>query len=529
MTVDLAEGRAPGGRLTRLSRTLAGLTGWRRHAVAALCGVLLTAGLPPLYLVPLLVPAFIGLLWLLDGVSRRRDAALIGWSFGFGHMLGGFYWVGIAFLVDAGRFGVLMPFAVTGMAAGLALFPALTVLAVAWTGWRGPARVAVLAGAWLMVEWLRGWVLTGLPWNLIGSVWSFSPEMLQLAAATGIWGLSLMTVLAGAAPAVLAETPRPRRAWVFVAAMLLLPAVAWAGGAVRLAGAPELGSDVVAGVRLRLVQPSIDQKLKWQADLRRAHVEQQLRLTRGAGGAEITHVIWAETAVPFFLAREPELRRLLAQAVPPGGLLLTGAPRSQTESGELRLWNSLYALDERGEIAGTYDKHHLVPFGEYTPLRALLGLAKLTVGSTDFSPGPGLRTIELPGLPPVSPLICYEAIFSSQVIAPGARPDWLLNITNDAWFGVSSGPYQHFASARTRAVEEGLPLVRAANSGISAVVDGYGRIVGQLGLNETGVLDAPLPRPLAGGTLYARIGNWLVLILTAGVVLFALILRRFTT
>ncbi len=529
VTVDLAAGGAPGGRLTRLSRPLAGLSGWRRHAVAALCGVLLTAGLPPLYLVPLLVPAFAGLLWLLDGASRRRDAALIGWSFGFGHMLSGFYWVGIAFLVDAGRFGVLMPFAVAGMAAGLALFPALTVLAVAWTGWRGPARVAVLAGAWLLAEWLRAWVLTGLPWNLIGSVWSFSPEMLQLAAATGIWGLSLMTVLAGAAPAVLAETPRTRRAWVFVAAMLLLPAATWAGGTVRLAGAPELGSDAVAGVRLRLVQPRIDQKLKWQADLRRDHVEQQMRLSRGAGGGAITHVIWAETAVPFFLAHETELRRVLAQAVPAGGLLLTGAPRSLTESGEFRLWNSLHALDERGEIVGTYDKHHLVPFGEYTPLRAILGLAKLTVGSTDFSPGRGLRTIELPGLPPVSPLICYEAIFPGQVIAPGARPEWLLNITNDAWFGTSSGPYQHFASARTRAVEEGLPLVRAANSGISAVVDGYGRIVGRLGLNEMGVLDAPLPRPLAGGTLYARIGNWFVLILTAGIVLFALILRRFTT
>jgi apolipoprotein N-acyltransferase len=200
----------PARLATGLATGLAGLRGWRRHGAAALCGALASAALPPLHLVPLLIPAFTGLLWLLDGAARRREAALIGWSFGFGHMLTGLYWIGVAFLVDPDRFGLAMPFAVLGMSAGLALFPALAVLAAAWPGWRGPARVALLAAAWLAAEMLRAWVLTGFPWNLIGSVWSFAPAMLQLSALTGVWGLSAVTVVAAAAPAVLTGPGCPR-------------------------------------------------------------------------------------------------------------------------------------------------------------------------------------------------------------------------------------------------------------------------------------------------------------------------------
>ena len=196
------------------------------------------------------------------------------------------------------------------------------------------------------------------------------------------------------------------------------------------------------------------------------------------------------------------------------------------------MWNSLHGLDEAGVIVGTYDKHHLVPFGEYTPLRAVLGrlgLGKLVVGSQGFSAGPGPETLDLPGLPPFSPLICYEAIFPGRVVAEGARPQWLLNVTNDAWFGTSSGPYQHFASARIRAVEEGLPLVRVANTGISAVVDSYGRLLGQLRLNQAGVLDSHLPRPAKSVTLYARYGDRMGLFLIVILAFSALISRRFLT
>ncbi len=525
---------------TRLATGLAGLSGWRRHGAAALCGALASGALPPLHLVPLLIPAFTGLLWLLDGAARRGAAARLGWSFGFGHMLAGLYWIGIAFLVDSARFGLAMPFAVLGMSAGLALFPALAVAAAAWPRWRGPARVALLAAAWLAAEMLRAWVLTGFPWNLIGNVWSFAPAMLQLSALTGVWGLSAMTVLAAAAPAVLIEPgagPRAKRSRAaFVALALLLPALVWGGGALRLAMAPAPGAETVDGVMLRLVQPNIDQASKWVPELRRGHIENQMRLSSGPGAElgtqPVSHVIWAETAVPFLLDSEPELRAQLAGIVPRDGLLITGAPRLEGSGAERRLWNSLHGIDETGALVGTYDKHHLVPFGEYTPLRAVLGwlgLGKLTVGAQGFSPGPGLATLNLPGLPPFSPLICYEAIFPGRVVAEGARPQWLLNLTNDAWFGISSGPYQHFASARIRAVEEGLPLVRVANTGISAVVDPYGRLLGRLRLNQAGVLDSPLPRPIEGVTLYARYGDRIGLFLIVMLVFSALISRRFLT
>ncbi len=463
----------------------------------------------------------------MDGAARRREAALIGWSFGFGHMFTGLYWIGIAFLVDPQRHGPLMPFAMLGLSAGLGLFPALAAWAVAASGWRGPARVVLLGAAWLAAEWLRAWVLTGFPWNLAGNVWAFAPAVLQLAAVTGVWGLTLITVLAAAAPAVLGEPAAGAGRRAFVGAMLALPLLAWGGGALRLAAAPPLGSDVVEGVGLRLVQPSIEQALKWRPAMRQDHVERQMRLSAAEGLAGISHVIWAETAVPYLLTQEPELRARLARVVPEGGLLITGAPRSGAAEGAPRLWNSLHALAGDGGIVGTYDKHHLVPFGEYMPLRSLLGLSKLTAGSVDFAPGPGPLVLRLPGLPPVSPLICYEAIFPGRVLPAGPRPAWLLNLTNDAWFGTSSGPYQHFASARIRAVEEGLPLVRVANNGISAVVDAYGRTLGRLGLNRTGILDAPLPKPAERVTLYARLGDWSALILGLITAFSSLMLRRF--
>jgi len=514
---------------------LAGLRGWRRHGVAMLCGLVSAAALPPLTLVPLLIPAFTGLLWLLDGAQRPRQAAFIGWSFGFGHMAAGLYWVGIAFLVDAARFGLIMPFAVAGLAAGMALFPALAVYAMAATGWRGPARVVLLATTWLAVEWLRSWVFTGFPWNLMGTVWDFSPAMLQLAAVTGVWGLSWLTIMAAAAPAVLAEPGNQgsrKSTRAFVITVFAMIGLVWAGGALRLGAAPAVGTAVVPDVRLRLVQASIPQALKWAPEARRRNVEQQRTLSQRPGVESVTHIIWPETAVPYLLDQDPDLRRILAEIVPPDGLLITGAPRFSEEAGVSRLRNSLLALDGRGDIVATFDKYHLVPFGEYTPFRSVLGALKLTVGATDFSPGPGPVTMALPGLPAVSPMICYEAIFPGQVIAPsdgpgGNRPGWMLNITNDGWFGISSGPYQHFASARLRAVEEGLPLVRAASSGISAVVDPYGRVIGRLGLNQIGVLDASLPLSIDGGTLYARLGNWVVLILTFASLAFTLILRRF--
>lgn len=524
----------------RIATRLGALTGWRRFITAMIFGACATLAFAPFYLVPFVIPAFTALIWLLDGARKPRAAFSIGFAFGFGHFLTGLYWVGIAFLVDAKQFGVLMPFVVVGLSALLALFPAVATLLARTLAWRGPARVVVLATSWLFLEWLRSWVLSGFPWNLAGMVWGFSTEMSQLAAVTGVWGLSFVTVLAASAPAMAIEsrvdtvtgaTGRSRWALALVT-LVVVPSLVWMGGAARLALAPEVGTQVVPGVKLRLVQANIPQALKWESDQRAANVARQVGLTRSAGFSEITHVIWPETAVPFFLDRAENVRHALAPAVPPGGLLITGAVRAgdtvapQAQSVD-EVWNSLFFLDGEGAIRATYDKFHLVPLGEYVPLRRYLGLDKLTPGRLDFSAGSGPRTLDLAGLPPVSPLICYEIIFPGKVVAEEGNPRWLLNVTNDAWFGDSSGPYQHLATARMRAIEEGLPLVRAANTGISAVFDAYGRELGRLGLNEAGVLDAALPEALPQVTPYARMRNALVFLLILIGVAYALVLRRY--
>jgi apolipoprotein N-acyltransferase len=513
-TAELAASKTiSSGMPTALER----LAGWcerrrglARLGLAALMGVLAVGALPPLFVVPLIVPAFAGLLWLLRGVASRWGAFGTGWAFGFGYFVAGLYWVTEALLTDPEKFGWMVPIAVPALAAGLAIFIGLAALAARMSRTRGVALVLAFAIAWSAAEWLRGVALTGFPWNPIGSVWAFSEVAMQPASVVGVYGLGFLTVLAAAMPAVLGW--RGTRRWRPVAGAFAVLALCLAAGSARLLG-PDPGD--VPGIRLRIVQANIPQSHKWRTALRMAHLERHLRLTRAPGWEKVTDVIWPETAAPFFLSLDPAARAAIAAVAPRGGLVITGAVR-RTAKRPIRFWNSLHAIDDAGRIVGSYDKHHLVPFGEYVPLRRYLPVRKIAGGDTEFSRGPGPVTLTLPGLPPVSPLICYEAIFPGAVVAPGKRrPDWLLNITNDAWFGTSAGPHQHLAAARFRAVEEGLPLVRAANTGISAVFDAYGRETARLGLGKTGVLDAALPRKLAGRTIFAELGNWALMVLLA--------------
>lgn len=496
----------------------------RRVALALLLGALSALALPPWYFFPLVVPAFAGLLWLLDGAEQRarplRAAAITSWLFGVGHFSVGLHWIVEPFLVDAARHGWLAPFALVGMAGGMALFPAatglMTVAVARRFGLDGLARAVTFAVVWVFWEWVRSWLFTGFPWSLIGYVWAQTPEISQAAAVVGIFGLSLITVVAASVPAVLGAGGGKRRGWTAVAVWTVaLPAVIWAAGAGRLASAPgyEAGDDaaMVPGVRLRIVQANIAQKDKWRRELRAGNLQRHVALSRQPAGQTPTHVIWPETAVPFFLAgNRPEddvVRKVVATAAPPGGVVITGAPRRSGDVNHLRFWNAAHAIDGDGRIVASYDKSHLVPFGEYVPLRGILPLDKLVPGQGDFSAGAGPQTLSVPGLPPVSPLICYEAIFPTAVTSPTARPGWLLSLTNDAWFGTFAGPQQHFAIAKMRTIEEGLPMVRAANTGISAVVDPYGRTLASLGIGVEGIIDTGLPRALTVLTPYARWGN----------------------
>jgi apolipoprotein N-acyltransferase len=522
----MAEPRAARGPMMLADR-VGSLIGWRRAGLAVLLGALATASMPPVGFVPVLLISFPGLVWLVEGSGKagRRPywrAFFAGWWFAVGYFATGLYWIAHALLVDAAKFGWLIPFVIFGLAGGLGLFVGAATAVTHRTRLRGVASVLVLAVAWTAGEWLRGHILTGFPWNLIGAAWADIVPMMQPTAVVGLYGLSLLTVLIAALPATIA-TPAPGwHRWGGAAAAVVLLAGLWGWGAARVPAAPQPN---VPNLRLRLVQPDIPQSLKWDPALRERHLIHTMRLTRGAGYEGITHVIWPEAAVPFALSRDASLRQAIGTIVPPGGLLLTGAPRTVGQGDTFQAWNSLYVLDGSGAIVATFDKFHLVPLGEYVPLRGIVPLEKITAGIGDFSAGPGPRTLTLPGLPPVSPLICYEIIFGGNVVDPAARPDWLLNITNDAWFGISSGPYQHFASARFRAVEEGLPLLRAANNGISAAVDPFGRVTAELGLGKTGVLDVSLPQPLPP-TLYARYGDAILGLLMLVALGAAITLRR---
>jgi apolipoprotein N-acyltransferase len=501
------------------------LWGWRRLLVAFVAGAASALAFAPFYVFPILwltLPVFV---WLIDGatppdgvglIRRVIPAALVGWAFGFGYFLAGLWWLGAAFLVDADQFAWAMPLGVVGLPAGLALFWAFgSVLArLAWSdGW---PRLLAFAVAMSAAEWLRGHLFTGFPWNAVGYALTPAPLMMQSAALVGLWGLTLAAFLIFAAPALLTDGARSGRRGrglvLAFAALLLLAHVGY--GALRLHSATNA---VVADVRLRIVQPAIDQSEKFQIGNTDAIFKRYLELSDTAtspnrsGVGSATLLIWPESAFPFLLTERPDALAAIAELLPAGTTLVTGAVRAEPASGDAarRVFNSVYVIADDGEILSAYDKVNLVPFGEFLPFQNFLealGIRQLTELPGGFSAGSRRRTLALSHAPPVGPLICYEAIFPGAAVEPGNRPGWLLNVTNDTWFGDTPGPRQHFLQARVRAVEEGLPLVRAANSGISAIVDAFGRVLKSLDVGQSGVVDGDLPETLPA-TLYARFGD----------------------
>ncbi|MFL5085838.1 MAG: apolipoprotein N-acyltransferase [Xanthobacteraceae bacterium] len=525
--------------LTQLAHRVMLAWGWRRAAIAAAAGAMSTLALAPFNLWPVMFLTFPVLVWLIDGSAAGRlggvmSAAGAGWWFGFGYFLAGLYWVGHAFLVDAKTFGWLLPFAVAGLPAGLALFTAagLAFARAMWT--RGPSRVLALAVALTVVEWLRGHLLTGFPWNAYGYALTGPLVLAQSAALVGIWGLTFMAVAIFASPAVLVdERIYTRRPWLPPLCAALVLAACATYGLVRLNQTP---TSFVAGVRLRIMQPNLPQDEKFNYGAKQQVMSRYLTLSDRATGPgttgirDVTHLIWPESAFPFFIAREPEALAQIAALLPQGTVLVTGGVRPEETTPGAQIvqgYNSIYVIDHDGSILGTYDKLHLVPFGEYLPFQGLLesfGLMQLTKVQGGFLAGERRRPLAMPGAPAAVPLICYEIIFSGEAVPrAGDRPGWLINLTNDGWFGNSTGPYQHFQQARVRAIEEGLPLVRAANSGISAVVDPVGRVINHLPLATEGVFDASLPRRIPP-TLFVRIGDSLAALMLAGAAV--LVLRR---
>jgi apolipoprotein N-acyltransferase len=476
---------------------------------------------------PLLVVAFPGVLWLDEGSSSPRASFGLGYAFGFGFFVAGLYWISGALFVDIATFWWVVPIAAVGLPAIFALYTGAAFLFVKITSQYlrlpGAARVFGFAIAWTATEWIRGHAFTGLPWNLIGSTWSGgfpgAITVLQCVAWIGIYGLSFVTVLAASLPALLAASSLvpisgPRR-WVPAIGAALLVLIPGVWGAFRL----EMSPIVTSNIWLRVVQPSIPQTMKWEPTAAENNLQKLLNLSAAPSPRSITAIIWPEAATPFLLEREVAIRHKIASIVPDKGFLITGALRANPPPGPVvQMWNSIEALNAAGEIVARYDKAHLVPFGEYLPIRDVLPIKKITTGTIDLSAGSGPRTITLLGLPPFAAAICYEAIFPGTIVNEKERPDWILNLTNDAWYGHSSGPFQHLASARTRAIEEGLPMVRVANNGISAVIDATGRVLARINLDTIGYADVALPTP-GGPTFYSRAGDWtLIGLLLIGVI-----------
>ena len=469
------------------------MTLWRL-ALAAVAGAVAAFGLAPYGATPLGLIALAALPWLLRD-QTPRFAGWIGWAFATGYFAHALHWIVEPFFVDAARTGWMAPFALIFMAGGLALFWALAAYLAQWVGqsWRG--RTAVLILALGFAEFLRAYAFTGFPWAGLAQIW-LDTGLEGSLAYIGPHGLGLWTlcIAFGAAHAT-ARASMPHRALLVSPAAVALLALALL--ALR---EPDVRN---TDFTIRLVQPNAPQHQKWDPAHAPTFLDRQLKFSAEAGAPDL--IVWPETAIAYWHHQAAPIFDAIAAFAGDSpvvlGLLRTPAPEVYH--------NALVTLDTNGTVTQLYDKHHLVPFGEYVPMRALanrIGLAGLASPGGNFTRGPGPRLIDLGDIGTAIPLICYEAVFPQHSVLAGERPNLLVQITNDAWFGTWSGPYQHLAQSRMRAIEQGLPMVRAANTGISAMIDPLGRVTARLALNTAGYLDANLPHPLPP-TLYSRTGD----------------------
>jgi apolipoprotein N-acyltransferase len=484
-------------------------------AFALLAGLVSALGFAPLHLWPLTILAFACLLWLIEDAPRLRSALARGWWFGVGQFVVGLNWIATAFTYQAAMPAWLGWVAVVLLSLYLAIFPAAAAgLAWRWGRGRPLALTLVLAAAWVVTEWLRGTLFTGFAWNPVGVVWVGAGGVAGLAAFIGTYGLGAVAILAGGSAYLLAK-----RQWLGGAG-LGLPILA-AGLALHMNATAPAGNDRPL---VRIVQPDIGQANKWDPGYERENFARLARLT-GAPGAVPRLILWPEAATPDFLSFEAPARRRLARLLGSGDLLVLGGvePVFGPDGHAAAAYNSVYTLGADARLRGRYDKSHLVPYGEYLPMRPILsaiGLSRLAPGDLDFRDGPGPRTLDFGAFGRAGVQVCYEIIFSGQVVDRANRPDFLFNPSNDAWFG-AWGPPQHLAQARLRAIEEGLPVIRATPTGISAVIGADGLVAQSLPLGTAGAIDTRLPHA-APPTLFARYGNALpfafALLLIAGAV-----------
>lgn len=459
--------------------------------------------------------------------ARARSPARAAWHAGMagtGYFGLALNWIVDPFLVQPEIYGWMAPFALILIALGGGLFWAVP----GWVAGRIASglqtRGIIFAAGLVISDWLRGWILTGFPWALLGHVWIDTPAS-QAASLIGAIGLSALTITAATLPLAFwrGNSGKLFGIWPGGVLSVLLISVFWTGGLKRL-DTPFETRDIT----LRLVQPNAEQALKWNPEWSEVFWQRLLdESSTKADGPHPDAVIWPETAVSFLLNSGQDLLPVIGHSAQ--APVLMGIQRADSS----RFYNSLVEITENGEVAQTYDKFHLVPFGEYIPWGNILAKIGIKAFAAQegfgFTSGSGPAVITPSGLPPVQPLICYEAIFPQHVRAVSGA-EWLLQITNDGWFGTYSGPYQHLAQARLRAIESGLPVMRAANTGVSAAIDPLGRITASLPLGVVGHLDVALPAPLPGTTLWTRSGAWPVVLIAFSILFGAMLQdRRYRT
>ncbi|MCJ8308809.1 MAG: apolipoprotein N-acyltransferase [Rhizobiaceae bacterium] len=541
------------GFVERIAERVLLLEGWSRALVALIAGALSALSLAPYHAFLILLITLPVLVWLLDGalpetgssgiwggIRRLLPGFRIGWLFGFGYFLAGFWWVGQAFLVDADEFAFLLPVAVVALPAGLALFWGIggMLARLVWSDdW---TRILGFAASFTLAEWLRGSMLTGLPWNVPGYAAMPTPVLMQSASLVGLYGVTLITLFVAASPALLGfrSGTGASRSTSTVLTVAAATCVAHLGfGLWSLSSAEKAYVD---DIKLRVVQPALDQKEKWDITKEPLIMARYFELSNANKGPEVaniaafTHVIWPESAFPFILSKRADQLSDIAKLLPPTTSLITGAMRMEEAANsdeQPKVFNSLYVINGNGETIAARDKVRLLPFGEFLPFQNFLenlGFQQLTRLRGGFAAGHQRSVVDIPGTPTFLPLICYEIIFSGRIHphndASSPQPKWIVNLTNDAWFGMTAGPYQHAHQAQVRAVEEGLPVVRAANNGISFVADAYGRIEESLSLGQRGVVDSRLPVAHAS-TLFRHMGNWPVMGLICLIMLGLLLLN----
>ena len=472
--------------------------------LALLLGCLSVAALPPYYCLPILIVSFGGLMLLTQNKLSYKNSFSLGYWFGFGYFALGLFWINHALMLDLPRLGWLIPITVISSGGFFGLFCAFPLaMAAYFHDYR--ARLLAFAVFWTFFEWIRSFIFTGFPWNLLGTVWAISNYTTQAASIFGTYGLSMLAIIAAGSFGLLFVSRTPKNIIFALATPLLITTFLFGFGFYRLNKYPDKD---FSNTLIRIVQPSIPQQMKWK----KAKLEQNLQTYVAMSQTDLSPdtdlVIWGETANPFVLTMEPKYFDIIQPAVPDKGFLLTGAVDYAYDGEKWRPMNVMQTI-KNGRIVASYGKSHLVPFGEYIPFRKFLpqSLKPVTNVIADFMPGEGLTTIKLPEIPPFGILICYEIIFPAEVADTQNRPQWLITLTNDGWYGDSAGPRQHLVATQMRAVEEGLTVVRAANSGISALISKTGIVLAQLPLNTPGTLDIRLPKELSTLTFYAQYHN----------------------